>query len=174
MLELAILGLLKDGPLHGYELKQRLASFGFWRVSFGSLYPALRRLERDEYISVSKTQARRKIFELTAEGKHHFQQLLENEPGGQDEERLFRVKLAFFRFLEPDSRLGVLEQRRAELTGHLAEARGRVRRAMERTRQRMDRYTFALMERGLHSVEAEIAWLDELIESERGSSLEPN
>jgi DNA-binding PadR family transcriptional regulator len=48
VLELAILGLLKEQPLHGYELKKRLGdTLGFlWGVSYGSLYPALRRLER--------------------------------------------------------------------------------------------------------------------------------
>jgi DNA-binding PadR family transcriptional regulator len=42
MLELAILGLLKEQPLHGYELKKRLGeTLGFrWGVSYGSLYPA--------------------------------------------------------------------------------------------------------------------------------------
>ncbi|MBM3671433.1 MAG: PadR family transcriptional regulator [Actinobacteria bacterium] len=49
MLELAVLGLLKEQPLHGYELKKRLGeTLGFlWGVSYGSLYPALRRLERE-------------------------------------------------------------------------------------------------------------------------------
>ena len=48
MLELAVLGLLKEQPLHGYELKKRLGeTLGFlWGVSYGSLYPALRRLEK--------------------------------------------------------------------------------------------------------------------------------
>src|SRR5580700_9663609 len=48
MLELAILGLLKEQELHGYELKKRLSDrLGFGSgVSFGSLYPALARLER--------------------------------------------------------------------------------------------------------------------------------
>jgi DNA-binding PadR family transcriptional regulator len=47
VLELAILGLLKEQELHGYELKKRLTeSLGaFSSVSFGSLYPALGRLE---------------------------------------------------------------------------------------------------------------------------------
>lgn len=47
MLELAILGLLQDSELHGYELKKRLGeTLGpFSGASFGSLYPALRRLE---------------------------------------------------------------------------------------------------------------------------------
>ena len=47
MLELAILGLLKEQELHGYELKKRLGeTLGpLSSVSFGSLYPALARLE---------------------------------------------------------------------------------------------------------------------------------
>lgn len=48
MLELAILGLLKERPMHGYDLRKRLRSgFGLLAsLSFGSLYPALARLER--------------------------------------------------------------------------------------------------------------------------------
>jgi DNA-binding PadR family transcriptional regulator len=54
MLELAVLGLLKEQPLHGYELKKRLGdTLGFlWGVSYGSLYPALRRLERSGAIEI--------------------------------------------------------------------------------------------------------------------------
>lgn len=54
MLELAILGLLEEeGPLHGYELRKRLSTdLGLWLVSFGSLYPALARLERATAIEV--------------------------------------------------------------------------------------------------------------------------
>jgi DNA-binding PadR family transcriptional regulator len=49
VIELAIVGLLKDQDLHGYELKKQLTELlGPWSsVSFGSLYPALSRLERD-------------------------------------------------------------------------------------------------------------------------------
>jgi DNA-binding PadR family transcriptional regulator len=48
MLELAVLGLLAEQPRHGYELRKRLSeTLGpLWGISFGSLYPALRRLER--------------------------------------------------------------------------------------------------------------------------------
>ncbi len=47
MLEMAVLGLLKEQDMHGYELKKRLSDvFGVpSAVSFGSLYPALARLE---------------------------------------------------------------------------------------------------------------------------------
>ena len=59
MLELAILGLLKEQPRHGYELKKRLGeTLGvFWGVSFGSLYPALRRLERSGAIEAVAPEA---------------------------------------------------------------------------------------------------------------------
>jgi DNA-binding PadR family transcriptional regulator len=48
MLELAVLGLLREQPLHGYELKKRLSETlgSLWGVSYGSLYPTLRRLEQ--------------------------------------------------------------------------------------------------------------------------------
>ena len=44
LLEFAILGLLHDGALHGYELRKRLTTaLGiFPALSYGSLYPALR------------------------------------------------------------------------------------------------------------------------------------
>src|SRR5258706_12564779 len=48
MIDLAILGLLKEQDLHGYELRKRLGDLpgGRSAISFGSLYPALARLER--------------------------------------------------------------------------------------------------------------------------------
>ncbi len=47
VLELAILGLLKEHPMHGYDLRKRMReNFGLLSsLSFGSLYPALARLE---------------------------------------------------------------------------------------------------------------------------------
>ena len=59
MLELAILGLLKEQELHGYELKKRLgAALGpFSSVSFGSLYPALARLDKAGAVEATVTGA---------------------------------------------------------------------------------------------------------------------
>ncbi len=61
VLELAILGLLQEQPRHGYELKKRLSETlgSFWGISFGSLYPALRRLERSGAIEVVDGSRRR-------------------------------------------------------------------------------------------------------------------
>ena len=54
MLDLAVLGLLAEQPCHGYDLRKRLSeTLGpLWGISFGSLYPALRRLERTGAVEV--------------------------------------------------------------------------------------------------------------------------
>src|SRR4051794_41791922 len=53
MLEIAVLGLLSESPMHGYELRKRLSSLlGTFRAfSYGSLYPTLRRLSEAGWIS---------------------------------------------------------------------------------------------------------------------------
>jgi DNA-binding PadR family transcriptional regulator len=54
VIELAVLGLLRENPRHGYDLKQRCSEIlgPLWGVSFGSLYPALKRLERGGAIEI--------------------------------------------------------------------------------------------------------------------------
>src|SRR5580658_8092915 len=56
MLELAILGPLEDREMHGYEIRRRLRDeLGvFSNVSFGSLYPALSRLERSGAVEAAE------------------------------------------------------------------------------------------------------------------------
>src|SRR5918996_4090877 len=140
MLELAILGLLKELPLHGYELKKRLNdSLGHLvGVSYGSLYPALARLEKAGAIeavdppvatatipatgSISGEAAAarlrrplrrsgrtRKAYRIASRGQALLTELLSAEPHpGADEDRAFALKLAFFRHLESDARLHLL------------------------------------------------------------------
>ena len=69
MLELAILGLLKEQELHGYELKRRLThTLGLLSsVSFGSLYPALSRLEAAVQLQTKpKEPGRPNLFHQTS------------------------------------------------------------------------------------------------------------
>lgn len=167
MLDLAILGLLREEALHGYELRRQLSDFGFWSVSFGSLYPALRRLEKHGHIVADAQTGRRKAYRMTPEGESQLLAMLEDESAVKDDDRSFSLRLAFFRYMEPESRLGVLERRREQLVQRLATTKASVRRRATRTKQKMDRYTLALMEHGISSAEADIAWLDELIDSER-------
>ena len=186
MLELAILGLLKDSPMHGYQLKKSLESTlgAAWQPSFGSLYPALRRLEKAgavEKVVVEQRRERRsrrgaekpdrtkrrKVYQITEAGETYFRTLLEGD-GGAHEERAFSLKLAFCRYMPPEDRLGLFERRRAHLTERLAQFRTQLKAYMRDAKERMDDYTVSLMRHGLDSTESDIRWLDDLIEAERG------
>jgi DNA-binding PadR family transcriptional regulator len=168
VLDFAILGLLQDEPRHGYELKRALGDLGFWQVSFGSLYPALRRLDKQGLIEATAGQGRRKAYRLTPAGSTRLQELLADPNVGNDSDRAFQLRLAFLASLEPRLRLGVLEERRHALQDRLHGARRSFKGA--RSGRGTDRYRLALMERSVKSTEADIAWLDELIAGERSAA----
>jgi DNA-binding PadR family transcriptional regulator len=67
---LAVLALLNERPMHGYEMMQELAdrTQGLWRPSPGSLYPALQLLE-DQGLVRSETAEGRRQFTLSDEGR---------------------------------------------------------------------------------------------------------
>jgi DNA-binding PadR family transcriptional regulator len=179
MLEIAVLGLLNESPMHGYELRKRLSSLlgAFRAFSYGSLYPTLRRLAEAGWIDeepaiadppatagfAARSKRGKRVYKLTAEGKEHFATLLaEVGPEAYDDEG-FGTRLAFFAHTRSDIRLQILEGRRQRMT----EQADGMRASLSRTRARMDRYTLQLQEHGLESADREVRWLTELIESER-------
>jgi len=171
VLDLAVLGLLKEAPMSGYELKKQLGvKLGaFWRVSFGSLYPCLKRLTADGALEVEEslfTSRKKHVYRLTDRGDLHFHELLESADMHDLEQDRFSLRLAFFRYLRPETRLYQLERRRGYLQERLADLRASLRSA----RDRMDAYTLELMDHGLEEREREIAWLDRLIAAERDST----
>jgi DNA-binding PadR family transcriptional regulator len=66
----AILSVLADEPMHGYQIMQRLEerSGGMWRPSPGSVYPTLQLLEDQGFIKGEEVEGRR-VFSLTEAGK---------------------------------------------------------------------------------------------------------
>ncbi|MGO9505899.1 MAG: PadR family transcriptional regulator [Mycobacterium sp.] len=67
----AILALLTERPMHGYEMIQQIAerSNGIWRPSPGSVYPTLQLLDDEGLIIASESDGNKKLFELTDEGR---------------------------------------------------------------------------------------------------------
>ncbi len=76
------------------------------------------------------------------------------------------MHFAFFSQTDPEVRVRILEGRRSRLE----ERREGVRTGLARTRERLDSYTLQLQEHGLESVEREVRWLTELIETERSKN----
>ena len=176
VLEPAILGLLHETPMHGYELRKRLNLLlgSFRALSYGSLYPCLKRLvSRGWIIGIDTPSApphalsgkrARIVYQLTAEGKEEFLQVLSSSGPAAWEDDNFGVRFAFFGQTDADTRLRILEGRRSRLTERLET----IRLSFNRTRERMDEYTLELQRHGLEQVEREVRWLDGLIDNERG------
>jgi DNA-binding PadR family transcriptional regulator len=174
LLELAVLGLLQESPMHGYELRKRLSGVlgTFHAISYGSLYPCLKDLEaRGLLVEDGEADAAaplsgkrgRIVYRVTADGKEHFAALIgEAGPDTWEDERV-GVRLAFFGRPEASVRLRILEGRRSRLEERL----DALRSSLARTRERLDSYTLELQQHGLESVEREVRWLDELIATER-------
>jgi DNA-binding PadR family transcriptional regulator len=158
VLELAILGLLFEAPVHGYELRKQLSMRlgGLRVISYGSLYPALRRLTRAGLIAEETGPAAegtwsrrgRRVYRITADGKERFAELIADSGPHAFDDDGFGVHLAFFSRTPAEIRMRILEGRR-------------------RAGEQIDRYTRELHQLGLDTSEREVRWLNELIRSEQ-------
>lgn len=181
VLELAVLGVLHDSPMHGYELHKRLTGLlGTFRAcSFGSLYPTLRRLQRSGFIvedeaaatelpagrPTSWSRRSRRVYRLTADGKERLDTLLSDAGPQTWDDHGFGVHLAFFSRTPAEVRMRILEGRRRRVE----ERREGLRTALARTGDQIDRYTLELHRMGLETSEREVRWLNELIAHEQAN-----
>jgi DNA-binding PadR family transcriptional regulator len=181
ILELAILGILHETPMHGYELRKRLSSVlgAFRAFGYGSLYPALKDLLTKGLIAedsgvdpgrpLDRPRRSKIVYRLTAEGKERLSDLLGESGPATWEDDGFGVHFAFFGLTQAEVRMRILEGRRSRLEERLEGFRA----AVTRTRERVDSYTLELQRHGLESVERDVRWLNELIATERQSGAQP-
>lgn len=199
MIDLAILGLLDEQDLHGYELKKQLAELVGARsgISFGSLYPALARLEKAGAVKaveantttdvaipmtgalsgeIAAFRARlgrpvksRRTKKVYGITEVGRQRLRQLLLDDTTDDRTFSVQVAFCHTLLPEQRVALFERRKAELD----------RRLVERTRVSgagTDTYRRSLREHDTQTITHDLAWIDELIGAARAefaASTEP-
>ena len=178
VLEYAVLGLLQDAPMHGYELRKRLNGVlgSFRAISYGSLYPCLKSLLAQGLIvedgpadagAPALSGRRAKIvYRLTGDGKEKFQEWLAQSGPETWEDDRFGVHLAFFGRTDAEVRMRILQGRRSRLEERLSQ----LRESAARSRERLDNYTLQLQQHGLESVEREVRWLGELIDNENSAN----
>jgi DNA-binding PadR family transcriptional regulator len=178
VLELAVLGLLLESPMHGYELRKRLTGLlgAFRAFSYGSLYPALRRMQADGLIveeaapvGAVKGRRARRVYKLSDAGKQRFAELVADTGPQNYTDDGFGVHLAFFNRTPAEARMRILEGRRRQVE----ERREGLREAVARASSSFDRYTKQLHQLGLESSEREVKWLNDLIAAERGAQSHP-
>jgi DNA-binding PadR family transcriptional regulator len=179
MLEFAILGLLQESAMHGYELRKELtAKLGAIRaaISYGSLYPTLRRLQAAGWITEAAeatpaagevppltSKRGRVVYKITAEGKERFAELIAQAGPETYDDTGFGIHFAFFARTDQATRLRILEGRRRKIE----ERRETMRDVLARAAERLDAYTLELQRHGLDAAEREVRWLEELIANER-------
>jgi len=163
----ATLGLLDDGPMTGYEIKQFFRNIirHFWSVSDGQLYPTLKKMHEDGLISLKVVQqkgtANKHVYSITEKGRQRFAAWI-REPVKKFEElkEPFILKVFFFSKL---SREEILEHFRTQLDLHsriLEELRG-VRDTYEEVvspYQRLIGYV------GIMYVEMRLLWVARMID----------
>jgi DNA-binding PadR family transcriptional regulator len=161
--------------MHGYHLRKRLNEMlGLLRpFSYGSLYPCLKGLASRGLITSSAEDGApnagpprrgRIVYQLTDAGSAHLESLLGEAGPASWEDENFDVRFALFAQTDAETRLRILEGRRARM----AERLDGINTAIKRGRP-ADRYTQELQRHTLEQVEREVHWLEELIDSERGS-----
>lgn len=157
--------------MHGYELRKRLnLMLGWGRIlSYGSLYPALKKMLRAHLIEES-TEARtlvtrrpRIVYQVTEAGHEEFELLMAEVGPTAWEDDNFDIRFAFFGRTDMEIRLRVLEGRRSRLQERL----DRVQRELAMTQKEVDQYAKELQRHGVESVEREVRWLTDLIDAER-------
>ena len=170
-LEFALLGLLSQGPLHGYELRKRLmALFGPFRaLSFSVLYPQLKRMVISEVIEAKEigvtSRRTRIVYTITKKGIKRFELLNSAVTSDSWEDEGFGVRFAFFSPTTTPNRVRILEGRLLRLE----EKAGVLKSDLASTPVALDRYLEEWRRFSLDSLEREIAWLKEMIITEEKS-----
>ncbi len=173
--------------MHGYELRKQLnLVLGWGRVlSYGSLYPALKKMLRAGWISEhmagpeaagamasgtkgSVGRRQRIVYELTPAGDERFTKLMSDVGPASWEDDNFGVRFAFFGRTDREIRLRILEGRRARLEERLDQFQRDFRTS--KAAQTSNSYALELQRHGLESVEREVGWLSDLIAAERSGS----
>jgi DNA-binding PadR family transcriptional regulator len=195
MLDLAILGILHEQELHGYEIRRRLRDeLGlFANISFGSLYPALSRLEASGAVTVaSSPPTTDSPFPATGSlGGERAGLRARRASGTRGTKRSRKVyaitdsgRLQFEQLLDAEEPIGNDDSRsfslRLAFARHLApharlalleRRRAQLTRRLSADQVRASRtrdvYTKSLAEHSTESTQNDIAWLDRLIEFER-------
>lgn len=174
VLTLAILGMVEHAPLHGYQIRKQLGGeLGPFRaLSYGSLYPALRRMVAEGFIAeeaggaATRGSRRSRIsYRLTEAGAARLASELASAGTASWDDGTFDVRFSMFDRTDSATRLRILEGRRSRLAERLEEAGANFRKA----RERRDAYTAELQRHGLETVEREVEWLDRLINEERSA-----
>jgi PadR family transcriptional regulator, regulatory protein AphA len=172
-LKFALLGLLAESPKYGYEIKRRFegALGNVWSVSYGQLYPTLRRLAELGWVTKKtepgKKAADKNIYSITDKGKKKLDEwLLKPLRTTYKVKDEFTLRFLFFNKIPPDTVLDYLkgQQKKTILQ------KESFQRTLVSLRDEIDYFLQAIIRKGIIHLEAENQWLEEVMDDIRRSS----
>jgi len=170
-LKFALLGLLAEGPKYGYEIKQEFegALGNVWSVSYGQLYPTLRRLSELEWVTKrtapGKKAAEKNIYSITPKGKKKLDEwLLKPLRSNYKVKDEFTLKFLFFDKLPKDK---VVEYLRNQQKKTILQKES-FQRALLSIQDGLSFYLQAIIRKGIIHLEAENQWLEEVVSELEG------
>ncbi|MDW7618012.1 PadR family transcriptional regulator [Peribacillus simplex] len=110
-----ILGFLSEEPMSGYDIKRKMevTVAHFFDASFGAIYPALRRMEKDGYVKKEVIQQEGKpnknLYVITSKGQEEFQQYMESPINPTIMRSDFFIRLFFGKFTKKENILQWME-----------------------------------------------------------------
>ncbi|MFN8373708.1 MAG: PadR family transcriptional regulator [Anaerolineae bacterium] len=178
----ALLGLLSEVPMHGYDLKRAFDDKlgDFWSLNFGQIYTTLERLKAEGFVEYDEVSQQdkpdKKVYRITDRGLAEFRDWrlrpIKAEPRALRDE-LF-IKILFMDMAELDSVLGFIQTQQSvymtqmmQLTDRKFQIEQQARRALQKAttpeeRQKVDRERLVnslLIDVALLHAEADIRWL---------------
>jgi DNA-binding PadR family transcriptional regulator len=161
--KLAILGALMEKPMHGYELKQYFehAPGVFWMINYGSIYPALKKLEEEGLVKgrakASGTARPKIIYRITKSGEGTFRKTLKErlkkDAFVRDE---FTLHLFFMDFLDKKT---IKQMIKSKLEGN-ARILEIVKEHEKIHKCKLPKYRCEVLKRGKLHLKTEISWLN--------------
>ncbi|MEO3945896.1 PadR family transcriptional regulator [Gorillibacterium sp. CAU 1737] len=168
MIDDVILGILMEGPMSGYDIKRTIdQSVGFfYSASFGSLYPALKRLDEQKLIEGEETGSskNKKLYTLRPEGRDRFLAWLAEPLTRARNEHM--LKIFFYDYLNAELRRGRLQSFSGQLQGELHHLRA-VQEIVDRETEELEdpgayAHRLSVLTYGLRSLETVLNWVQDL------------
>lgn len=166
MIEHVIVGMLLQGKMSGYDLKKVIEqSIGvFYKISYGSLYPALKRMTERGWINEEETgnSKNKKLYSVQPEGIQSFHLWLKEPLQANKREHL--LKIFFYDHLDEPTRLQQLEayQRGVQMQiAQMEHVQQIVSGELERIENKEDYYyRLSVMDYGIQFFKMENHWLE--------------
>ncbi len=174
----ALLGVISFSPQSGYSIKAEMESGGvsyIWDLSFGSIYPRLKDLEREGLITAVEVRDEgrvRTVYDLTHQGWSSLRRWLAEKPSYplplRDE---LLLRMLFWGTARPDDR--------QTLIGHLRDRAAKTRELLDRLRTPLDEngatdeFQGLIEEYARMRLKAELEWIDKTITQLQGAPRPP-